>query len=164
MGERSHDSLTARETSDLLEIQQLIYRYAWLIDTRDFDALDAVFAPGAEVHYNVFGGVRQSWPAVKEFLRAGLSLHRVTQHQMSTPLIELAGDRATSRTYGNLVHVQELLDGKPHYVVQHAIYHDALERRPEGWRIATRRLDNLFVQGRFLGPDRVKTYEQPKPY
>jgi 3-phenylpropionate/cinnamic acid dioxygenase small subunit len=156
--------MTPRETSDLLEIQQLIHRYAWLIDARDFDGLDAVFAPGAEIHYNVFGGVKQAWPEVKEFLRFGLSLHRVTQHQMNTPLIELAGDRASARTYGNLVHVQQLTDGKPHYVVQHAIYHDALERRPEGWRITSRRLDNLYVQGRFLGPDRVVRFEKPEPY
>ena len=156
--------MTPQQTSDLLEIQQLVYRYAWLIDTRDFDGLDQVFAPGAEVHYNVFGGVKQTWPEVKSFLRMGLSLHRVTQHQMSTPLIELAGDRATARTYGNLVHVQELKSGGPSYVVQYAIYSDALERRPEGWRITSRRLDNLYVQGRFLGPDRVETFEKPKPY
>ena len=156
--------MSPTETSDLLEIQQLIYRYAWLIDTRDFDALDQVFAPGAEVHYNVFGGVKQQWPEIASFLRMGLSLHRVTQHQMSNPMVELAGDRATARTYGNLVHVQELLDGKPSSVVQHAIYHDVLERRPEGWRITSRRLDNLYVSGRFLGPDRVKTFEKPQPY
>jgi len=156
--------MTPEQTSDLLEIQQLVYRYAWLIDSRDFDGLDAVFAPGAEVHYNVFGGVKQRWPEVKDFLRMGLSLHRVTQHQMSTPQIELAGDSASARTYGNLVHVQELLDGKPSTVVQHAIYSDALARLPVGWRITSRRLDNLFVQGRFLGPDRVKSYEKPKPY
>ena len=65
-------------------------------------------------------------------------------------------NRATARTYGNLVHVQELQDGKPSYVVQHAIYHDALERRPEGWRITSRRLDNLYISGRFLGPDRAR--------
>lgn len=156
--------MTPQQTADLLEIQQLIYRYAWLIDTRDFDGLEQVFAPGAEVHYNVFGGVKQRWPEVKEFLRFGLSLHRVTQHQMSNPLVELSGDRARSTSYGNLVHVQEGLDGKPSSVVQYAIYHDALERRAEGWRIASRRLDNLFVQGRFLGPDRVKTFEKPQPY
>lgn len=156
--------MTPQQTSDLLEIQQLIHRYAWLIDARDFDALDQVFAAGAEVHYNVFGGVRQRFPEVKAFLRMGLSLHRVTQHQMNTPLVDLAGDRARARTYGNLVHVQELLDGKPSYVVQHAVYHDELARLPEGWRITSRRLDNLFVQGRFLGPDRVKTYEKPTPY
>jgi 3-phenylpropionate/cinnamic acid dioxygenase small subunit len=156
--------MTPQQTTDLLEIQQLIYRYAWLIDARDFDGLERIFAPGAEVHYNVFGGVKQTWPEVKSFLRMGLSLHRVTQHQMSTPLIELAGDRATARTYGNLVHVQELKSGGPSYVVQHAIYSDALERRPEGWRITSRRLDNLYVQGRFLGPDRVETFEKPKPY
>jgi 3-phenylpropionate/cinnamic acid dioxygenase small subunit len=151
------------ETSDLLEIQQLLYRYAWAIDTRDFDSLDQVFAPGAEVHYNVPGGVKRAWPEIKDFLRMGLSLHRVTQHGMSNPLVELDGDRATARTYGNLVHVQELKDGTPSYVVQHAIYHDVLERRAEGWRIIARRLDNLYVQGRFLGPDRVKTFEKPQP-
>ena len=156
--------MTPQQTSDLLEIQQLIYRYAWLIDTRHFDGLDQVFAPGAEVHYNVFGGVKEAWPAVKGFLRMGLALHRVTQHQMSNPLVELSGDTASARTYGNLVHVQELLDGKPSYVVQHAIYHDTLARRAEGWRITSRRLDNLFVQGRFLGPDRVKRFEKPQPY
>lgn len=156
--------MTPQQAADLAEIQQLIFRYAWLIDGRDFDGLDAVFAPGAVVHYNVFGGVKQSFPEVKTFLRMGLSLHRVTQHQMSTPLVELAGDTATARTYGNLVHVQELLDGKPSYVVQHAIYHDALARRPEGWRITSRRLDNLYVQGRFLGPDRVRSFEKPQPY
>lgn len=155
--------MTPQQTSDLLEIQQLIYRYARLIDTRDFAALGTVFAPGAEVHYNVFGGVKQTWPEIQGFLRMGLSLHRVTQHQMSNPLVELDGDRATACTYGNLVHVQELLDGKPSYVVQHAIYHDALARGAEGWRITSRRLDNLFVQGRFLGPDRVKTFEKPQP-
>jgi hypothetical protein len=48
--------------------------------------------------------------------------------------------------------------------VQHAIYRDTLARRAEGWRITSRRLDNLFVQGRFLGPDRVKTFEKPQPY
>jgi len=155
--------VTPQQTSDLLEIQQLIYHYAWLIDTRDFDGLDQVFAAGAEVHYNVFGGVKQAWPAVKDFLRMGLSLHRVTQHQMSNPMVELDGDVASARSYGNLVHVQELLDGKPSYVVQHAIYHDTLVRRPEGWRITSRRLDNLFVQGRFLGPDRVKSFEKLQP-
>ncbi len=156
--------MTPQQVSDLLEIQQLIYRYAWLIDSRDFDGLDAVFAPGAEVHYNVFGGVERRWPEIKDFLRGGLSLHRVTQHQMNTPWIELSGDAASARTYGNLVHVQELPDGKPHTVVQHAIYHDALARLSFGWRITSRRLDSLFVQGRFLGPDRVKTHEKPKPY
>ena len=156
--------MTPQQTSDLLEIQQLIYCYARLIDTRDFDGLDRVFAPGAEIHYNVFGGVKQRWPEIKSFLRMGLSLHRVTQHQMNNPLVELAGDRANAHTYGNLVHVQELLDGKPSYVVQHAIYHDALARLSSGWRITSRRLDNLYIQGRFLGPDRVKTYEKPQPY
>jgi 3-phenylpropionate/cinnamic acid dioxygenase small subunit len=156
--------MSPQEAADLLEIQQLIYRYAWAIDTRDFDALDRVFAPGAEVHYNVFGGVKQSWPELKDFLRAGLALHRVTQHQMSNPLIELAGDRARARTNGNLVHVQEGLDGKPSYLVQHAIYSDELERRADGWRIVRRRLDNLYVTGRFQGPDRVKRFDAPEPY
>jgi len=156
--------VTPAETSDLLEIQQLIYRYAWGIDQRDFALLDTVFTPDAEVHYNVFGGTQKPWTEMRDWLAASLTIHRVTQHGMSNPMIELAGDAARARTYGNLVHVQEMQDGTPNRVTQFAIYHDELARTAEGWRIAQRRLDNLFIEGRFHGPDRVKTFRAPEPY
>ncbi len=156
--------MTPAEASDVVEIQQLAHRYAWAIDQREFDELDRVFIPGAEIHYNVWGGTTIRWPEGRAWLMQGLSLHRVTQHNMGNTLVDVAGDSARGRTYGQLMHVQELLDGKPHYLVQHAIYTDELVRTSTGWRIAKRRLDNLFVQGRFLGPDQVKRHETPKPY
>lgn len=155
---------TAQEAADVVGIQQLIYRYAWGIDHRDFELLDRVFTPDAEIHYNVFGGVKKTWPEMRPWLRASLRIHRVTQHGMANPLVELAGEQATARTYGQLVHVQEQLDGRPNRVVQYAIYHDALRRTDDGWRIARRRLDNLWVDGRFLGPDRVKSFDAPAPW
>jgi hypothetical protein len=156
--------MTPAEAADVVEIQQLAHRYAWAIDQRDFDLLDRVFVAGAEIHYNVWGGTTIRWPEGREWLRQGLSLHRVTQHNMGNTLVDLDGDRARGRTYGQLMHVQELPDGKPHYLVQHAIYSDELVRTAAGWRIAKRTLDNLFVQGRFLGPAQVTRYEKPKAY
>jgi 3-phenylpropionate/cinnamic acid dioxygenase small subunit len=154
----------ASGASDLQEIQQAIYRYGWCIDHRDFDALDAVFTPEAEVHYNVMGGTRRPWSEMKDFLRQSLQLFRVTQHNMSNPMVELDGDRASSRTYGTLFHVQHHQDGSSTTMTHHAVYTDAWVRTEAGWRIASRRLDNLYMDGRVHGPDRVKTYPTPEPY
>lgn len=149
---------------DICAIQQAIFRYGWCIDHRDFDALDDVFTPDAEVHYNVMGGVKRPWKQMKDFLKQSLQLFRVTQHNMANPMVELDGDRARSRTYGTLVHVQDHKEGDPTLMTHHAIYTDEWVRTEAGWRIASRRLDNLYMNGRVYGPDRVNTYPAPEPY
>ena len=101
---------------------------------------------------------------MKSFLEQSLQIFRVTQHNMSNPMVELAGDRATSRTYGVLVHVQDQKEGEPTVMRHHAIYTDEWVRTDSGWRIASRRLDNLYMDGRVYGPDRVNTYARPEPY
>ena len=78
--------------------------------------------------------------------------------------IELSGDRAASTTYGVLVHAQEKLDGAMSVVTQHGVYVDAWLRTAAGWRSQSRRLDNLFIVGRFLGPNEVKAFAKPLPY
>lgn len=153
--------MTSAETNDLMEIQQLIYRYAWAIDHREFALLDTVFAPDAAIHYNVWGGSQMAYGQLRDWLGAALQIFRVTQHGMLNPLIEVTGDRARSRTYGNLVHVQERVDGTLNYVVQHATYFDELARTASGWRIVSRRLDNMWTQGCFLGPDGLKLFSAP---
>ena len=149
---------------DVIEIQQAIYRYGWCIDHRDFDALDAVFSEDAEVHYNVMGGVKRPWKEMKSFLEQSLQIFRVTHHNMSNPMVDLSGDEARSRTYGVLVHVQDHKEGDPTVMRHHAIYTDEWVRTGQGWRIRSRRLDNLYMDGRVYGPDRVKTYARPEPY
>lgn len=156
--------MTPEAACDISEIQQKIYRYGWCIDHRDFAALDAIFTPDAIVHYDVPGGVKKPWPEMKEWLPQGLQLFRVTQHNMSNPLVEIDGDTASSTTYGHLIHVQHHKDESSSVFRHHTIYRDAWQRGADGWRIQSRTLSNLYMDGAVYGPDRVHTYTELTPY
>ena len=56
---------TLQELSDRLEIDDLLSRYTFAIDERDFDALDDVFTPDATIDYTTSGGIKGSYPEVK---------------------------------------------------------------------------------------------------
>ena len=114
----------AAQVADILEIQQRIYFYGWCVDHRLFDALDPLFLPEAIVHYDVPMGTKLPWVEMKKWLPDGLKIFRVTQHNMSNPMIELSGDRAQSRTYGHLIHFQERKTGELTPMRHHTIYHD----------------------------------------
>lgn len=155
--------MTSAEANDVTEIQQLIYRYAWAIDHREFALLDTVFAPDANIHYNVIGGSQMPYAQLRDWLGTSLRIFRMTQHGMLNPMVEVSGDRARSRTYGSLVHVQERVDGTQNFVVQYATYFDELARTAAGWRITSRRLDNMWIQGEFLfAPDEIKLFQTPE--
>jgi hypothetical protein len=151
------------ESAAIVEIQQKIYFYGWCIDHRDFDALDDLFLPDAIVHYDVQDGTRAVWPEMKKWLPEGLSIFRLTQHNMSNPMVELDGDRARSRTYGHLMHFQELASGAISTSSHHAIYHDEWKRSEGAWRIAARTLTNLYVDGPMLRGDDIVSFKVPKP-
>ncbi|MBM4382975.1 MAG: nuclear transport factor 2 family protein [Deltaproteobacteria bacterium] len=103
--------MTPAEAADIAEITQAIYRYASAIDQRELDLLDSIFLADATIHYNFFGLKPRAYADTKPWLEASLRIHRVTQHNMSTPRVDLAGDAARSTTYGILAHAQEKLDG-----------------------------------------------------
>ncbi len=49
---------------DIIAIQQLLAAYVFAIDAKDYDALDAVFLPGATVDYRAAGGAAGTWPTI----------------------------------------------------------------------------------------------------
>ena len=155
--------LTPAQVCDLMEIQQKIYFYGWCVDHRLFDELDALFLPDTIVHYDVPMGTKLPWAEMKKWLPDGLSQFRVTQHNMSNPMVELDGDRARSRTYGHLIHFQELPSGEITPMRHHTIYHDEWLRRSEGWRITARRLAHLHIDGEMHGAKSVVLHRAPKP-
>jgi len=53
------------------------------------DALDDLFLPDAIVHYDVQDGTRAPWNEMKSWLPKGLEIFRVTQHNMSNPMVEI---------------------------------------------------------------------------
>jgi hypothetical protein len=156
--------MTPLELSDHLEITRLLYLYARAIDRKNYKALREVFTPNAVIHYNVERGTKLEFRELEGWLERALEAFPVTLHVMSNPLIELAGDEATSTTYLTATHVQTALDGRRVVTVLHGIYTDEHERTGVGWRIRHRRLDAVHVEGEFLPPGEARTIPRsPSP-
>lgn len=131
-----------QEISDRLEIQDLFARYSFAIDDRDWDALDQVFTPDAIIDYREAGGPRGALPEIKRWLPTALSRFSSFQHMVATTRLELAADRASSRTilFNPMTYGQ---DGRVFFVG--LWYHDDLVRTAQGWRITQRREQLSYI-------------------
>ena len=149
-----------RRSDDLVEIQQLLYRYACAIDAKDWKALETVFTPDARVHYAVERGAELSAGELGAWLARAMRIFKVTQHVVTNPLIELAaGDTARCTSYLTATHLQVRLDGKTVRTTEGSRYSDTLVRLPDGWRIASRKLERIWVDGEYLGPEAVQLFD-----
>jgi len=130
--------LSLQEISDRLEIQDLLARYSYAIDERNWDGLDAVFTPDAVIDYTETGGARGSVAQIKAWLPVALERFPKFQHMVATTKLELQGDKARSRTclFNPMVYRAE--DGAESVFFIGLWYRDTLVRTPDGWRIAER--------------------------
>src|SRR4051794_11545720 len=84
--------------ADRLEIEDVLTRYAWSIDTKSFDGLDEVFTPDAHIDYSSSGGIAGAYPEVKAWLASVLPHFPAYQHLVTNKQIQLRGDSATCRS------------------------------------------------------------------
>jgi hypothetical protein len=121
------------DTDDLVEIQQLLARYAVTITKGDIDGLVAVFTPDGT--YSAFGDTYplDEFPALVEAAPKGLFL-------TGTPAVELSGDTATGT--------------QPLCFVDHGThdmrigyYSDTYRRTGDGWRLRTRAMTFIRRSG-----------------
>lgn len=120
-------------TDDLMEICQLLARYAVTITQGDIDGLLAVFT--ADGNYSAFGDTYPlgEFPALVAAAPKGLFL-------TGTPVIELSGDTGTGT--------------QPLCFVDHAThelrigyYNDTYRRTADGWRLRTRAMTFIRRSG-----------------
>jgi SnoaL-like domain len=120
-------------TDDLVEIQQLLARYAVTITQQDIDELLKVFT--ADGTYSAFGETYplERFPALVEAAPKGLFL-------TGTPVIDLDGDTATGT--------------QPLCFIDHAshdmrigYYRDTYARTTGGWRLRTRAMTFIRRSG-----------------
>jgi hypothetical protein len=126
------------EVADRLAIQDLIARYAVVIDGRDFDALDALFTPDATIDFSTFNGPVGDLRQIKTFLAASLPFFTRSQHMMGLPFIELDGDTAHARTSCNNPMISEKPGGTTSVWLIGLWYDDDLVRTEAGWRFSAR--------------------------
>jgi len=132
------DDLDARlgRLEDLMEIHQLFVDYGRHLDAGDFDAYAALFADDGEVLLGPMGRAkgRDEIKAVMTKALAGAQGSSI--HIISSPAVELDGNRATSEVMWTVV--QRGDDGKPvlGMIGRHV---DELVRERGHWRIQRRK-------------------------
>lgn len=133
-------------TQDLIEIQQLLARYAVTITKGDIEGLLSVFTPDGT--YSAFGDTYplEEFPALVAAAPKGLFL-------TGTPVIELSGDAGTGT--------------QPLCFIDHAThdmrigyYNDSYQRTAGGWRLKTRAMTFIRRSGAH-DSGRPHAYQRP---
>lgn len=122
--------------TDREQIQDVLTRYATGIDRRDWPLFRTCFCDDIVADYGDFG----RWHSGDEITATMEEIHRPlgeTLHRITNFVIELQGDRATSRCYVDAL----LMPGEAGGDVRRGIgyYDDELTRAADGWKIHKRR-------------------------
>jgi 3-phenylpropionate/cinnamic acid dioxygenase small subunit len=117
--------------SDKLQIQELLYRYARGVDTKDWALLSSVFTPDASLDYTSVGGPLGPRDEVVAWLEQSLTPVPMTQHFITNIEIDLVGDRAQVRA---MFYNPMLLPGLADITSCGGTYHHDVVRTPDGWK------------------------------
>jgi 3-phenylpropionate/cinnamic acid dioxygenase small subunit len=139
---------SSEELADRLAINDLLVRYAWAIDTKDWDALDDVFTPDAHIDYTATGGIAGTLAEIKPWLAQSLAAFPATQHLLANSQVTIDGDTATARTAVYNPMGAATREGPLHFFFMGGIYADRLVRAPSGWRIKERVEHLVWMDGK----------------
>ncbi|MFI7524109.1 nuclear transport factor 2 family protein [Nocardia salmonicida] len=127
------------DNSDHQDIIDVLDRYSYALDTRDWAMLDDVFHSDVSSDYGGFqlDGRAELVKTIAEYLDpCGPS-----QHLLGNYRITVEGDEAGSTCYVRVVHVGagDRATLQPYEAI--GTYRDHLRRTPQGWRILHRHFD-----------------------
>lgn len=142
-----------QEISDRIEILDVLTAYTRAIDTGDWDALDSVFTPDAQIDYTESGGIAAAFPEVKPWLAEMLpAFFPKRMHTLGQVEVVLRRDEADVAAYfHNPMPLQIDGDdgqGGEKIVEFGGLYHHTMTRTPDGWR--SRKLHEEIVWKRGL--------------
>jgi 3-phenylpropionate/cinnamic acid dioxygenase small subunit len=136
--------------SDRAEVGDLLARYCFALDRRDWEDLTNVFTADAVIKYSgpqVSTGIDQ----IVEFFRTTASAVAVTQHLLHTSQVWATGpDGAEGSTHVTAHHVGYNVPLPAPETATYTVtgtYEDVFARTPAGWRIARRTLTLVTTSG-----------------
>jgi hypothetical protein len=124
-----------QEMSDRFEIADVLTRYTRAIDTGDWDKLDTVFTPDAEIDYTESGGIAAGFAEVKPWLAEMLPMFfSKRMHTLGQLDYTLRGDEADVTAYFDNPMLMDDGQGGQKVVEVGGMYHHTLVRTADGWR------------------------------
>jgi hypothetical protein len=128
-------SFSLQQISDRLEIQDILTRYCYAVDDRDWDAYRRIFTAGAVIDDTVTGGIKSGVEEHVAYLKRALSKVLMSQHAISTVLIEQNGDEAEVRAHCSCPIVFDTGQADKHVMFQGLWYRESVVRTDAGWKI-----------------------------
>jgi ketosteroid isomerase-like protein len=129
---------------DKQAITDVVHRYGYALDGRDWALLRTCFTPDVVGHYG--GDPLEGYEAIETLCRDTLEPMSVSQHLIGNVLVTVDGDGATSQCYLHAQHVLPDTPGGDQFIFA-GRYLDKLVRTSGGWRIAERTLEAMWTSG-----------------
>ena len=129
--------LSIPDILDRFEIQDVLTRYCYAVDDRDWDAYRQLFTSDAVIDDTVTGGIKSGVEEHVAYLRKALSKVLISQHAISTILVELNGNEAVVRAQCACPIVLDTGENDTHVMFQGLWYRESLIRTDGGWKIRT---------------------------
>ena len=126
-----------QELCDRTEISDALIRYTMAVDTGEFDRLDTVFTPDAQIDYTESGGVADSFAVVKPWLAENLpAFSSKRMHTLGQIAITFAEPREEARVTAYFHNPMLVADGQggERLVEVGGLYHHTFVRTGDGWR------------------------------
>lgn len=139
------------EISDRMEIADVVTRYTRAIDTGDWDRLDTVFTPDAEIDYTESGGIAAGFAEVKSWLAEMLPAYfperMHTIGQLDVAFHDDDPDRADVVAYFD--NPMPMADGSGGTTIVEigGLYHHEMVRTTDGWRSRRLREEVVWKRG-----------------
>lgn len=137
------------EHADRLAIHELMYRYARMVDFREWKLFDQVFAGGATCDYVSSGGIEGTAREVMDWLDRALAPWPTNLHFVTNLSIDFEADRKSARTtcyfLGPMARGE--LGNDQLVISSSGLYVDRVRKTPEGWRITEREMRMTIMQG-----------------
>jgi len=129
-------TLTREQISDRVEIEDVLARYCYAVDDRYWDAYRIIFTEDAVLDDRVTGGIQSGVEEHVQYLKKALAKVQLSQHAISTVLIDMNGNHAKVRAHCSCPMVVDLGESKTHVFFQGLWYRNSLVRTHEGWKIS----------------------------
>jgi 3-phenylpropionate/cinnamic acid dioxygenase small subunit len=129
-------ALSCGQISDRIEIEDVLTRYCYAVDDREWDAYRDLFTPDAVIDDRVTGGLQSGVEEHIQYLRRALSKVLSSQHAISTVRIELSANSALVHAHCSCPMVVDQGEAKRHVFFQGLRYRNSLVRTHEGWKIS----------------------------
>lgn len=134
------------ELVDRTEINDALIRYTLAVDTGEWDLLDTVYTPDAEIDYTESGGIADRFPVVKAWLAENLPAFSTKRmHTLGQVAITLADGRDEAAVTAYFDNPMLIADGQggERLVEVGGLYHHTFVRTGDGWR--SRRLHEQVI-------------------